>query len=407
MFTTQTYDVAIVGGGMVGLTTAIGLAEAGLSVVVIDSSQLKMVTGEPKLRVSAINLGSQQLLDNLGAWTYIDQQRLGPYQSMSVWTKNGMGQIDFDADSVQQPRLGYIVENDVLSFALGRRAAELEKLTHLQQYSLLRLSFGEREAWLHLSDNLEVSARLVIAADGAESVVRSQAKIPLTFWDYGHNAMVATIRTELTHDGCARQVFSEHGILALLPLADPHLCSMVWSQPPIVTQELLECEAQTFGRALTAAFDGKLGLCSLNSSRQSFPLRMRYARHFARHRLLLAGDAAHTIHPLAGQGVNLGLMDAAWIIETLNELKNAGKDIGEYRHLRALERNRKADAMTMIAAMEGFKQCFSGGHPLKKLVRELGLNLVDSSSGLKTLFIEQAMGQHGRLPEICRAPHSS
>ncbi|MBV7317367.1 FAD-dependent oxidoreductase [Shewanella sp. NIFS-20-20] len=403
MFTTQTYDVAIVGGGMVGLTTAIGLAESGLNVVVIDSAQLKAVSGEPRLRVSAINRCSQQLLANLGAWAYVDQQRLGPYQSMAVWTKNGMGQIEFDADSVQQAQLGDIVENDVLSFALGRRAAELDNLTHLQQHSLLRVSFGEREAWLSLSDQQEVSASLVIAADGAESLVRSQAKIPLTFWDYGHHAMVATIRTELPHQGCARQVFSEQGILALLPLADPHLCSMVWSQAPGVTQALQQARTTEFERTLTAAFDARLGLCQLASERQSFPLRMRYARHFARHRLLLAGDAAHTIHPLAGQGVNLGLLDAAWIIDTLAKLNAAGKDIGEYRHLRALERHRKADAMAMIAAMEAFKQGFSGSHPLKKLVRELGLNLVDSSSGLKTLFIEQAMGQHSRLPAVCLA----
>ncbi|MDT3294765.1 FAD-dependent monooxygenase [Shewanella sp. SP2S2-6] len=402
MLSSQAYDIAIVGGGMVGLATAIGLAQANLNIVVIDAGHTDAVVGEPRLRVSAINKASQRLLENLGAWTYLDTSRATPYQKMAVWDKDGFGKIAFDANSISETSLGAIIENDAISFALAKRVAEFDNITHIENQRLERIAFGEREAWLTLANGDNVSAALVIAADGANSWVREQCKIPLTFWDYGHHAIVATIRTEMPHLATARQVFLKDGPLAFLPLYEDNLCSIVWSVPPERANELLAMDKVQFERNLTAAFDGRLGICQLESERQAFPLRMRYARHFARHRLVLAGDAAHTIHPLAGQGVNLGFLDAASIIEVISELQQAGKDIGDYAELRALERWRKADAMEMIAAMEGFKRLFEGTNPLKKAIRDLGLNLVDNVAGLKTVFIQQAMGNKSALPKLCR-----
>ncbi len=404
MITTQTYDVAIVGGGMVGLATACGLAEAGVKTLVIDAGECQPVTGHPRLRVSAINQASQCLLNNLGAWSYIDAQRTGPYRRMEVWDKDGLGKISFDAESLSEPALGAIVENDAISYALARSAAGLANVTHLEGVRMEKLAFGEREAWLTLDNGDQVSAALVVAADGAQSQVRSLCQIPLTFWDYGHHAIVATIRTEQPHNETARQAFLGDGVLAFLPLNEDNLCSIVWSVAPEQAASLLADTDEEFEKRLTVAMDGRLGMCRLagDGKRVSFPLRMRYARHFARHRLILAGDAAHTIHPLAGQGVNLGFLDAAAIVDTVAELKQAGKDIGEYRHLRALERWRKADALEMITAMEGFKQLFAGSNPIKKAIRDLGLNLVDSVSPLKTLFIQQAMGKKSGLPRLCR-----
>jgi 2-octaprenylphenol hydroxylase len=404
MYSTQTYDVAIVGGGMVGLATAIGLANADLNVVVIDAGTIQAVSGEPKLRVSAINKASQQLLQNLGAWQYLDDNRVSPYQKMSVWDKDGLGKIEFDAHSISETHLGSIIENDAISYALAKRASEISNLTHLEGQRLERIAFGEREAWLTLANGDNISAAVVVAADGANSWVRQQCSIPLTFWDYGHHAIVATVRTELAHDATARQAFLPGGPLAMLPLYDDHLCSIVWSVSPDQAKQLLALDEVEFSKALTAALDGRLGLCQVISERQSFPLRMRYARHFARHRLVLAGDAAHTIHPLAGQGVNLGFLDAASIIDTFTQLHEQGKDLGEYSHLRALERWRKAEAMEMIATMEGFKRLFAGSNPLKKAVRDIGLTLVDNVAGLKTVFIKQAMGNKMKLPKLCREP---
>jgi 2-octaprenylphenol hydroxylase len=407
MFSTQTYDVAIVGGGMVGLATAIGLANADLNVVVIDAGETQAVSGEPKLRVSAVNKASQQLLENLGAWQYLDDSRVSPYQKMSVWDKDGLGKIEFDAHSISEAYLGSIIENDAISYALAKRASEISNLTHLQGQRLERIAFGEREAWLTLAGGDNISAAVVVAADGANSWVREQCNIPQTFWDYGHHAIVATVRTELAHDATARQAFLPGGPLAMLPLYDDNLCSIVWSVSPDQAEQLLALDDIEFGKTLTAALDGRLGLCQVISERQSFPLRMRYARHFARHRLVLAGDAAHTIHPLAGQGVNLGFLDAASIIDTFSQLHEQGKDLGEYSHLRALERWRKAEAMEMIATMEGFKRLFAGSNPLKKAMRDIGLTLVDNVAGLKTVFIKQAMGNKMTLPKLCREPISS
>ncbi|MBB1438013.1 FAD-dependent monooxygenase [Shewanella sp. SG41-4] len=407
MFSTKTYDVAIVGGGMVGLATAIGLANADLNVVVIDAGTTQAVSGEPKLRVSAINKASQQLLENLGAWQYLDNSRVSPYQKMSVWDKDGLGKIEFDAHSISEAYLGSIIENDAISYALAKRTSEISNITHIENQRLERIAFGEREAWLTLANGDNVSAAVVVAADGANSWVRQQCSIPLTFWDYGHHAIVATVRTELAHDATARQAFLPGGPLAMLPLYDDNLCSIVWSVSPDQTEQLLALDDIEFGKALTAALDGRLGMCQVVSERQSFPLRMRYARHFARHRLVLAGDAAHTIHPLAGQGVNLGFLDAASIIDTFTELHQQGKDLGEYSHLRALERWRKAEAMEMIATMEGFKRLFAGSNPLKKAMRDIGLTLVDNVAGLKTVFIKQAMGNKMTLPKLCREPISS
>ncbi len=403
MLSTKTYDVAIVGGGMVGLATAIGLAMENFRVVVIDAGETPTVTGEPKLRVSAINKASQRLLQNIGAWAYLDDDRLSPYQKMDVWDKDSIGKISFDAHSLSEQYLGSIIENDNIAHALSMRAAEFDEITHIENHALDKIAFGEREAWLTLDNGENISAALVIGADGANSWVREQCKIPMTFWDYGHHAIVATVRTEIPHQDTARQVFLKDGPLAFLPLYEPNLCSIVWSVPPAKAKQLLESDSQTLERTLTAEFDGRMGMCKLECEPQAFPLRMRYARHFGRHRLFLAGDAAHTIHPLAGQGVNLGLLDAAAIIQTLGELKLEGKDIGDYANLRSLERWRKADALEMIAAMEGFKRLFEGSNPVKKALRDFGLNLVDNIAPVKTLFMQQAMGNKNSLPKLCKA----
>jgi 2-octaprenylphenol hydroxylase len=403
MLSTKTYDVAIVGGGMVGLATAIGLAMENFRVVVIDAGETPTVTGEPKLRVSAINKASQRLMQNIGAWAYLDDDRLSPYQKMDVWDKDSIGKISFDAHSLSEQYLGSIIENDNIAHALSMRAAEFDEITHIENHALDKIAFGEREAWLTLDNGENISAALVIGADGANSWVREQCKIPMTFWDYGHHAIVATVRTEIPHQDTARQVFLKDGPLAFLPLYEPNLCSIVWSVPPAKAKQLLESDSQTLERTLTAEFDGRMGMCKLECEPQAFPLRMRYARHFGRHRLFLAGDAAHTIHPLAGQGVNLGLLDAAAIIQTLSELKLEGKDIGDYANLRSLERWRKADALEMIAAMEGFKRLFEGSNPVKKALRDFGLNLVDNIAPVKTLFMQQAMGNKNSLPKLCKA----
>lgn len=390
----QSFDVVINGGGMVGLALACGLQGSGMRVAVLERQEPEPVppADTPALRVSAINAASQRLLQHVGVWQDIVALRANPYRGMEVWDKDSFGRIAFDGQQLGHAQLGYIIENPVIHQALWRRCGQLSDVTLLSPAAPSQIAWGENEAFITLEDARMLTARLVVGADGANSWLRAYADIPLTFWDYQHHALVATIRTELPHGGVARQVFHGDGILAFLPLGSPHLSSIVWSLSPEAAARHQSEETAQFNAELATHFDLTLGLCELQSERQTFPLRARYARDFAAHRLALVGDAAHTIHPLAGLGVNLGFMDVAELLTQLRELHKAGKDIGHHPYLRRYERRRKHGAAVMLAGMEGFRQLFDGNNPLKKWVRDAGLRLADTLPGLKPRLIREAMG---------------
>jgi len=399
----QNVDVAIVGGGMVGLAVACGLQGSGLRVAVLEQNppQPLSESAPPALRVSAINAASEKLLTRLGVWSSIVANRASCYHGMEVWDKDSFGRIAFDDRSMGYSHLGHIIENDVIHQALWQKAQQCQDVTLMAPAGVQQVAWGEKEAFLTLKDGGMLTARLVIGADGANSWLREKADIALTSWDYRHHALVATIRTDEPHEAVARQVFHGDGILAFLPLSDPHLCSIVWSLPPLEAARMQEATEETFNQALDMAFDNRLGLCHVESERLVFPLTGRYARQFAAHRLALVGDAAHTIHPLAGQGVNLGFMDAAELVNELKRLHGAGKDIGQHLYLRRYERSRKHSAGVMLASMQGFRELFAGTHPAKKLLRDLGLKLADTLPGVKPQLIRQAMGLND-LPEWLR-----
>ena len=399
----QSVDVAIVGGGMVGLAVACGLQGSGLRVAVLEQNPPQPLpeSAPPALRVSAINAASEKLLTRLGVWSSIVANRASCYHGMEVWDKDSFGRIAFDDRSMGYSHLGHIIENDVIHQALWQKAQQCQDVTLMAPAGVQQVAWGENEAFLTLKDGGMLTARLVIGADGANSWLREKADIALTSWDYRHHALVATIRTDEPHEAVARQVFHGDGILAFLPLSDPHLCSIVWSLPPLEAASMQEATEEAFNQALDMAFDNRLGLCHVESERLVFPLTGRYARQFAAHRLALVGDAAHTIHPLAGQGVNLGFMDAAELVNELKRLHGAGKDIGQHLYLRRYERSRKHSAGVMLASMQGFRELFAGTHPAKKLLRDLGLKLADTLPGVKPQLIRQAMGLND-LPEWLR-----
>lgn len=399
----QSVDVAIVGGGMVGLAVACGLQGSGLRVAVLEQREPQPLAADaaPALRVSAINAVSEKLLTRLGVWSDIVARRASCYHGMEVWDKDSFGRIEFDDQSMGYSHLGHIVENAVIHYALWQKAQQSSDITLMAPAELQQVAWGENEAFLTLKDGTMLTARLVIGADGANSWLRNKADIPLTFWDYRHHALVATIRTEEAHGAVARQAFHGEGILAFLPLSDPHLCSIVWSLAPEEAERMQQANDALFNQALNIAFDNRLGLCRVESERQVYPLTGRYARQFASHRLALVGDAAHTIHPLAGQGVNLGFMDAAELVDELKRLHRQGKDIGQYLYLRRYERSRKHSAAMMLAGMQGFRELFAGTHPAKKLLRDVGLKLADTLPGVKPQLLRQAMGLND-LPEWLR-----
>jgi 2-octaprenylphenol hydroxylase len=398
----QSYDLTIVGGGMVGLTLAASLADSALSIALIETNDKPILPAKPANRVSAISVASRNIFENLNVWQQLDSGRITPYDNMLVWDKDSFGKIEFSARQVGYPELGYIIENDHLRLALLDRVQKQKNVDFYSPDSLNDVVFGEGEAWLTLDSGKTLTSKLVVGADGANSWLRKKSTIPLTSWDYQHHALVATVKTDLPHEHCARQIFTPDGPLAFLPLFEKDLCSIVWSVSPEKAEQLKNLSAAEFNKQISRNFDNRLGLCELQSERFSFPLCMRYARDFAKHRIALIGDAAHTIHPLAGQGVNLGLLDAVSLGQCIEQNVAAEKDIGLYQNLRHFERWRKTEAAQMIASMELLKQLFDGDNPLQKALRDVALVVTDQLSPLKKSFIKQAMGLSGELPLLAK-----
>ncbi|WGE91713.1 FAD-dependent monooxygenase [Actinobacillus genomosp. 1] len=388
-------DIIIIGGGMVGLAFAALLKNTESQIKIIEK-QVPQTTKTFSNRVSAINATSEKMLEQVGALQLIQTERLSPYQKMSVWEQDSFAQIEFDNSdtSIQQlglDKLGYIIENNQIQSALWQQVSRQDNVEIiLSEPNTVGVS--ENGAFLTLASGEMISAKLVVGADGANSWLRRQMYIPLISKDYEQTALVCNVKTAEPHTHTARQNFSADSILAFLPLADEHLCSIVWSLPTEKAKQLQHCEVQQFNRELTIAFDNRLGLVELQSERATYPLTARYARDFAQSRIALIGDAAHTIHPLAGLGVNLGFADAITLAQEVRQHLMLGHDIGEYRHLRRFERTRKAEAVKLLTAMEGLKQLFQGDHPVKKLIRGIGLSATNQLPILKKLLIEQAIG---------------
>ena len=400
----QNFDVVVIGGGIVGLVQALALKPSGLKVAVIDNQAAPdMPVGPAQLRVSALTLASQNVLTALGVWQRLEQSRIAAYNSMLVWEQDSFAKIEFDAAQVAQQQLGYIVENQAIVACLWQQAQQADFIELFTHCTIQQLALSPQGSFIRLEDERMLTARLVIGADGANSKVRSEANFPLTFWDYDQHAIVATIKTAVPHANVARQIFTASGPLAFLPLWDQNHCSIVWSQDEPKASELMSLSAADFNKALTVSFGGQLGLCELVSERQSYPLKMRYARQWLSKGVAIVGDAAHTIHPLAGQGANLGILDAAALAEQICSMVAKEQDFTLLRNLRPFERWRKTEALKMIAAMEGFKRLFAGNASAKKLLRDIGLTAVNHLPMSKKAIIKHAMGLSGELPQLARA----
>jgi len=417
----QKFDVLIVGAGIVGLTLALALRKTTeLKIAIADTQPIKAVTPEPEVRVSAINMASQTLFENLNVWPDITENRLLPYQKMHIWDKGGLGKLDFSLNDLghflQHENLGWIIENNVIRNALWKKAQADEEVRFFTDHTLASITEGDSEVFVSFDDSLAASkgsqtpliAKLVIGADGANSWVRQQIAIPMITRDYDHHAIVATIKCSQGHKNTAWQVFLPSGPLAFLPIfpQDNATCSIVYSTSPKEAKRLTALNAIDFAKELTAASDGKLGNIELVSERFTYPLTMRLAQDFVKGRVVLIGDAAHTIHPLAGQGVNLGLVDAAALAQNITSLMSAqgtgDKNLASPRVLKAFSRARKSEATEMIAAMEAIKQTFSLQQPGVKLFRGIGLSLLDNVKPAKKILIEKALGLKSDLPELAQ-----
>ncbi len=408
----QHFDVIVVGAGMVGATFARALADTRLKVALLDAMPLDaqpqpvVTTSGYDPRVSAVSVASEHIFRHLDVWSRIPGQSRCAYRNMHVWDGEGTGSISFDAYESSQSRLGHIVENHRIQQAL-LESLQVTAVTRIGGKGVVGL-VREDTGWrLTLEDEEHVHAPLIVAADGARSKVRELAGFAMREWDYLHHAVVTTIRTERPHQSTAWQRFLPSGPLAFLPLNDRdqgHYCSIVWSVLPEVGAEVMALEEPEFLLRLEQAFEGRLGRILGADRRHVIPLRQRHAKHYAMPGLVLIGDAAHSIHPLAGQGVNLGLLDAAELFDVLSAALQRGEQWASLEVLRRYERRRMGANLGMMAAMEGFERLFHADALPLRWIRNTGMRLLDRQGAVKAGIMRQAMGVSGRLPSLALDP---
>jgi len=397
------FDLLVVGGGMVGAAFALACAGKGLSVAVLEARppQREWPRGEVDLRVSALARASQRMLQRLGAWERIAGLGVSPYRRMHVWDGIGGTAITFDSAELGEPDLGHIVENRAIQLALWERLEQAPDIDLIAPATIAELARGPEGSRVVLGDGRILGARLLVAADGRDSLIRELAGIPTRGWDYDQQAIVGNVRSERWHEETAWQRFLPTGPLALLPLADGR-CSIVWSVTEGRARELQAMDDPDFSEALTAASEGRLGRMWVDGPRASVPLRFQHAERYVEPGLALIGDAAHAIHPLAGQGVNLGFLDAAELAAALDLALARRRDIGSMGTLRRYERARRGDNTAMLLAMDTFKRVFGSRLPPLVAARSLGLALTDRLLPLKRLFMERALGLGQGLPPLAR-----
>jgi 2-octaprenylphenol hydroxylase len=397
------FDLTVVGGGMVGAALACACIGKGWRIAVVESREPRRSwpAGEIDLRVSALNRGSQRVLARLGVWDRILAMGASPYREMHVWDAVGRGSIHFDSADLGEPDLGHIVENRVTQLALWERLEQAADVSLLCPAAVSEIALEQDAATLRLRDGRRVSTRLLVGADGRDSLVRDRVGIASRGWAYDQQALVANVEVERWHQETAWQRFLPTGPLAFLPLRDGR-CAVVWSVAEPRAEELLGLDEDDFRSALEDAFDRRLGAIGAIGPRAAFPLRFQHAEQYVRPRLALIGDAAHAVHPLAGQGVNLGLMDAAELAEALDEARARSRDIGGTWTLRRYERARRGENALMLTAMDGFKRLFSNRILPVAVARSLGLAAVDRITPLKHVFMRHALGLSGGLPPLAR-----
>ncbi|WLQ12196.1 FAD-dependent monooxygenase [Hahella aquimaris] len=395
------FPVAVVGGGMVGAAIALGLSALDIEVALIDPGGLN--TGTPPKcndahsfdpRVSALTLASEKLLRELNVWAEIEPYSLR-YTDMDVWDSAGSGRILFSSAEVYESSLGLIVENRVVTSALHQRIAERSNILVIKDQ--VRALKPEASGYsLDTGSGETVSCRMLVGADGALSRIRQWLSIPTREWDYGQQAIVATITTARPHQFTARQRFLSTGPLALLPLLDQdqnYRCSsIVWSADSVEAARLMQLDDASFKSALSEASEQALGEVLDISRRFAFPLRQRHAKRYFDGGAVLIGDAAHTIHPLAGQGVNLGFEDVTALLDEARRALDRGVPLGHEEMLRRYQRRRQAGNLSMMTLMEAFKRGFGHPSPMIAGVRNAGLTLVNKTPLIKKELIRQAMG---------------
>lgn len=391
------YDIVIVGAGIVGsaLACCLAIENNAWRIGIIEPSPGEKNAEYFDPRVVALTETSRLLLDKLNVWQDISSVRACPFYKMHVWDGEGSGLIDFNSAEIGSATLGHIVENRVVLQALYSRMKTLKNIFRITNL-VENLKLSERQ--LTLASGEKISATLIVAADGAQSCVRTLANIQTREWAYDQHAIVTTVKMQKSHDFTARQRFMSTGPLAFLPLqtnaADckGRYCSIVWSADSQYAQALMAENDATFCASLEAAFESRLGAVESTAKRYCIQLQQRHAKTYIAQGLALVGDAAHSIHPLAGQGVNLGLLDITCLTGELARAKKRNILLGDDSALRRYQRQRMPHNLTLMAAMESFKRLFGSRKVSILWLRNLTLSKVNNVSILKQLLVREAMG---------------
>ena len=397
----QRFDIVIVGGGMIGLSLASALSGHGNKIAILEAGKAPdpIRKDQPlQSRVVALSRASQALLQRLDVWSQIQAWRTTAYHRMVVWDANGAGEIEFDAAEAGEPDLGHIVENHLLERALYECCTSLPDVEWIENSLVEQIVTDEQEVVLTLGNGEMVMARLLVGADGTNSKVRQALGFEVQQTSYQQKAIVALIHMQAHHQQTAWQRFTKAGVLALLPVADGGF-SIVWSIEEDQADSLMQLNDAAFSQALTVASDGRLGEVTKVSKRIAFPLTGMQAKPHIKPRVVLVGDAAHRVHPLAGQGANLGFLDVAELAGILN---HTDRDPGDMAVLRRYQRARAGDNLAMQKLMEGFQTMFINDNPVLGLLRGVGLNLTNNIKPLKYQMMRYAMGTRPDTPELAR-----
>lgn len=397
-------DIVIAGGGPVGLTLAVALKTGApaLSVTLVDPTP----AGAPPRdeRASAISAAARKMLDTLGVWGEIDHAAQ-PIVAMDITDSRGEDRVrpvllSFAGSPGAEGTLGHMVPNALLSGSL-QRAAEAAGVAMLNASEVKDFAAGAGRVTITLGDERRLDASLLVACDGGRSKLRGLAGIPIVSWRYGQTAIVTTVEHDKDHGGRAVEHFLPSGPFAILPLREKR-SSLVWTEPETEAQRLLALPDAAFAAELERRFAYRLGAVRPVGKRQSFPLSLLLARRFVGDRFALCGDAAHVIHPVAGQGLNLGLKDAAALAETVVDAQRLGLDVGQGSVLAGYEAWRRFDTVRMAAATDGFNRVFSNDNAVLRLARDVGLGIVDRLGELKRRFAAEAGGLVGPSPRLLR-----
>jgi 2-octaprenylphenol hydroxylase len=397
---TNYYDVIVAGAGMVGACTALSFARKGFRVALVEPSPaIKKADSADAgadaiydLRLSAISPTSQKVLSDLGVWSAIDQNRVCDYEKMVVWHANGNATIDFDCAQLASQSLGAIVENNQILAALHNACQAQQSIDWFLSDKITTLTENsDTTVSVRLESDLNLSADLLIAADGRGSNTRALTDIEVMSGSYDQMAIVANVTTELPHQLTAWQKFLSTGPLAFLPLANGD-SSIVWSCDTDLGQAMMSLDDEAFCAALGEAVDGRLGQVTSIGKRQSFPLGWHSCKQWLSHRVLLIGDAAHGVHPLAGQGVNLGFSDVALLMQLIGDLESPWHiNSGHKKKLRQFERQRKSETALATHLFSGLKLVYGADNPLQNKLRDYGMQLVQSNSSIKRHLMRQAI----------------